>query len=83
MAVNKVIYNRNTLIDLTGDTVTEETLFQGYTAHKADGTIITGKMLAGYPDIYHFFDALQDSNGRDITDKLNSAVQGRTVYQKV
>lgn len=42
MAVNKVVYNRNTLIDLTNDTVTPETLKKGYTAHKANGIIITG-----------------------------------------
>lgn len=41
MATSKVIYSGRTLIDLTGDTVTEESLLRGYTAHKADGTIIT------------------------------------------
>lgn len=42
MAINKVVYNKNTLIDLTNDTVTVETLKKGITAHKADGTLITG-----------------------------------------
>lgn len=42
MAVNKVVYNRNILIDLTSDTVTAATLKKGYTAHKADGTVVTG-----------------------------------------
>lgn len=42
MAINKVVYNAKTLIDLTKDTVTAETLKKGYTAHKADGTIVTG-----------------------------------------
>lgn len=42
MAANKVVFGNKVLIDLTGDTVTEEALLKGYTAHKADGTIITG-----------------------------------------
>ena len=42
MGINKVVYGNNTLIDLTEDTVTAETLISGETAHKADGTQITG-----------------------------------------
>lgn len=42
MAVNKVVYGSNTLIDLTSDTVTADTLLSGTTAHKADGTSVTG-----------------------------------------
>ena len=41
MAANKVVFGNKVLIDLTGDTVTEEALLKGYTAHKADGTIIS------------------------------------------
>lgn len=48
MAVNKVVYNENgtqkTLIDLTGDTVTQETLAKGVTAHAANGEVIEGTM---------------------------------------
>ena len=44
MAVNKVEYAGNTLIDLTGDTVTAATLKAGVTAHGADGEPITGTM---------------------------------------
>ena len=47
MAANKVVFGNKVLIDLTGDTVTEEALLKGYTAHKADGTIITGTAFAG------------------------------------
>ncbi len=32
----------DTTVDLTNDTVTSETLVQGYTAHDASGTAITG-----------------------------------------
>lgn len=39
---NKVIYNGNTLIDLTADTITAADLAQGVTAHDKSGAIITG-----------------------------------------
>lgn len=42
MAVNKVIYNGTTLIDLTGDTVTASCILSGYTAHDKSGTKIKG-----------------------------------------
>lgn len=42
MAISKVIYGGNTLIDLTGDTVVADKLLSGYTAHGADGETITG-----------------------------------------
>lgn len=47
MSFNKVIYGGRTLIDLTSDTVTEDTLLEGYTAHKADGSVITGAFKGG------------------------------------
>ena len=42
MAVNRVDYGGNTLIDLTADTVTAATLLQGQTAHGKDGEVIIG-----------------------------------------
>lgn len=47
MPVSKVIYNGNILIDLTKDTVTEESLLKGITAHRADGNIIEGTFEGG------------------------------------
>ena len=51
MAINKVqITTENgvrTLVDLTGDTVTPETLAEGVTAHDASGEIIVGTMRSG------------------------------------
>lgn len=44
MARNKVVYNGQTLIDLTNDTVDSDKLLSGYTAHKADGTQVTGEV---------------------------------------
>ena len=45
--VNKVILGSDTVLDLTSDTVTPETLLVGTTAHNAKGEIITGTLEAG------------------------------------
>ena len=42
MAINKVIYGGNTLIDLTGDNITAADLLYGKTAHDKSGASITG-----------------------------------------
>lgn len=42
MAINKVIYGGETLIDLTGDTVTADKILSGFTAHDKAGEPITG-----------------------------------------
>lgn len=47
MAKNKIIYNGNTLLDLTGDTVTADKLMQGYTAHDRSGAVINGTIIDG------------------------------------
>lgn len=47
MAVNKVIYDGKTIMDVTGDTVTPETLAEGATATNARGEKILGMMKAG------------------------------------
>lgn len=83
MSVNKVVYNKKTLIDLTSDTVTADTLFKGCTAHRADGTIITGTMFENYPDEQCFYDTLCDFAGNTIKDSSDNAVEGKTVYRKV
>lgn len=44
MPVSKVIYGVDTLIDLTADTIMADKLRTGYTAHKADGELITGTL---------------------------------------
>ena len=41
---NKVIYGGNTIIDLTNDTVTPNSLLAGATAHDASGSAISGSM---------------------------------------
>ena len=47
MAVNKVIYNGATLVDLTGVTVTANDLAVGITATGADGNKVVGVMTKG------------------------------------
>lgn len=51
MAINKVVYDGDTLIDLTSDTVTPSTLVAGTTAHNAAGVAITG--TADYAPVSH------------------------------
>ena len=55
MAISKVVYGTNTLIDLTSDTVTAQNLVSGITAHKADGTLVTGALV-----IQHYYTGTSD-----------------------
>jgi len=50
MAINKVVFGNNTLIDLTSDTVTADKLAQGITAHDKSGSAITGTMKSDIAD---------------------------------
>lgn len=45
MPVNKVVYDGNTLIDLTEDTVTAASMVTGSTAHAADGSLLNGTLV--------------------------------------
>ena len=45
MAVNKVEINGEVKLDLTQDTVAEDTLLQGVTAHDAAGNPVEGKVV--------------------------------------
>jgi len=50
MAINKVIYDNQTLVDLTADTVTADTLAAGATAHDKSGASIVG---TAYKNTYY------------------------------
>ena len=64
MAVNKVALNDEIVIDLTGDTVTPETLDTGITAHNASGNVITGTRAIPDDRVVEHGTALQsDGNG--------------------
>lgn len=69
MAINKVVYGGNTLIDLTGDTVTADKILTGFTAHGKDGEAITGACT---------FDV--DSN--DATAAVAEILIGKTAYAR-
>lgn len=69
MAISKVIYGGNTLIDLTADTVTKDKLLKGYTAHGADGEVINGACEF-------------DANTQDATATAAEILLGKTAYNK-
>lgn len=69
MSINKVVYGGKTLIDLTGDTVTEDKLLSGITAHGKDGEFVTGVCT---------FDV--DSN--DATAAVAEILKGKTAYAR-
>ncbi len=46
MAINKVVFGDETLLDLTEDTVTPDSVYEGYTFHSADGTLQVGSRSA-------------------------------------
>lgn len=47
---NKVVYDGRTLIDLTSDTVTADTLLEGITAHDKSGQVIVGTLICDPAD---------------------------------
>lgn len=67
MAISKVVYGGNTLIDLTGDTVKADKLLKGYKAHGADGEIINGTCE-------------YDANTSDATATDSEILAGETAY---
>lgn len=81
-AVNKVIYNGKTLIDLTADTVISEMVLTGETCHSMDGMIIVGTLFSGYPDICPVPNRLLDHSGINIFDGKGKQIFGETMYKK-
>lgn len=67
MAINKVIYGGETLIDLTGDTITADKLAKGVTAHDKSGVQITGSNTF-------------DSDTQDATAAVAEILAGKTAY---
>lgn len=63
MAISKVEYAGTTLIDLTGDNVTEDTLVKGSSAHAKTGMVVNGTLIT-----QHYFTgttAPSESIGQD------------------
>lgn len=69
MAISKVIYGGNTLIDLTADTVSADKVLKGVTAHGANGEQITGTCT-------------YDANTQDATASAAEILTGKTAYNK-
>lgn len=67
MAYNKVVYGTTTLIDLTADTVDADKLLGGYTAHGADGELVTGTCEF-------------DADTSDATAVAGDLLNGKTAY---
>lgn len=67
MAINKVIYGGETLIDLTSDTVTPEKLLKGASAHDKSGEVIQGNCE-------------YDANTSDATAAASEILSGETAY---
>lgn len=67
MAVNKVIYGGNILIDLTTDTITADKLASGITAHDKSGKTITGTNT-------------YDADTQDATAAAAEILSGKTAY---
>lgn len=69
MAISKVIYGDQALIDLTSDTVSEASLLTGVTAHGANGALITGS--CDY-----------DVNSQNATVQTAEILSGKTAYAR-
>jgi hypothetical protein len=69
MAINKVVFGNQTLIDLTADTITPADLQSGVTAHDASGTAITGT-------------STKDSDTSDATVLVGEMLTDRTAYAR-
>lgn len=69
MANSKIVYGGEVLMDLTADTVKKDKLLKGYTAHGADGELITGTCEF-------------DANTQDATATESEILVGKTAYNK-
>lgn len=67
--ISKVVYGGQTLIDLTADTVVADKMLKGYTAHGADGEVVTGTCEF-------------DVNSQDATAADSEILAGKTAYVK-
>lgn len=67
MAINKIIYGGDTLLDLTSDTITASDLAYGVTAHDRSGAAITGL-------------STKDSNTTDATASASEILATKTAY---
>ena len=69
MAISKVIFGEDTLIDLTADTVKADKLLKGFTARDASGEVITGSCTF-------------DADTQDATATADEILATKTAYNK-
>lgn len=69
MSYNKVIFGGKTIIDLTGDTVTDDKILSGYTAHDKSGASIEGTCSF-------------DVDSQDATAAVAEILNGKTAYAR-
>ena len=74
--VNKVEMDGQTLIDLTGDTVTEADVIEGKQFHKASGEITTGELV-----VYEVGYYLTDEDDEDLTDEYDEKIMAKLVNE--
>ena len=65
MGVNKIVVNKQTVLDLTGDSVTPQTLAVGATAHDA-----TGEQIEGALNVYTIDGALSSTSTNPVQNKV-------------
>lgn len=68
MGVSKVDYNNETLIDISNDTLSEDTLFEGFTGHDSNGEPITGK-----------FPISEVDTQADLISQIKTALDGKAI----
>ena len=69
MGINKLVYGGEVKFDLTADTVTQDKLLRGFTAHDKSGEIITG--TCDY-----------DADTQDATAAVAEILAGKTAYAR-
>lgn len=69
MGFNKFVYYGETKFDISGDTVTKETLLKGQTAHDKDGELVTGECE-------------YDVNSTDATVAVGEMLENKTAYAR-
>lgn len=81
MAVSKVNYGSDTLIDLTEDTVTSTNLMKGVTAHNSAGESITGVLEATEITTTLSADSTDEQvpSAKCVYDAIQAIFDGKTV----
>lgn len=85
MAINKVVYGNDTLIDLTNDTVEASNLLEGETAHDRSGTPVTGTAKQGHSILNKLKSLMTQRNKLWFKDAkvTDDSAEGATVVEVV